>query len=75
MASDGARGDDERMSLTGPLPATAVLYAVTTTGIYCRPSCPSRPPKPENVRFFADAATAEAAGFRACKRCRPAARA
>lgn len=45
--------------------------AVRTTGIYCRPSCPSRTPKRENVRYFSTAAAAEAAGFRACKRCRP----
>ena len=45
--------------------------AVKTTGIYCRPSCPARTPKRENVRFFATAAAAQAAGFRACKRCRP----
>ncbi len=44
---------------------------VTTTGIYCRPSCPARTPKRENVRFFASAAAAQSAGFRACKRCRP----
>lgn len=48
------------------------VYAVQTTGIYCRPSCPSRQPLRQNVRFFADAAAAEAAGFRACKRCQPA---
>ncbi|MGH3304832.1 MAG: AlkA N-terminal domain-containing protein [Streptosporangiaceae bacterium] len=45
--------------------------AVLTTGIYCRPSCPVAPPKPENMRFFASAAAAQQAGFRACKRCRP----
>jgi AraC family transcriptional regulator of adaptative response / DNA-3-methyladenine glycosylase II len=45
--------------------------AVKTTGIYCRPSCPARTPKRENVRFFATAAAAQGAGFRACKRCRP----
>ena len=45
--------------------------AVLTTGIYCKPSCPARHPKQENVRFFADAETARAAGFRACLRCRP----
>jgi AraC family transcriptional regulator, regulatory protein of adaptative response / DNA-3-methyladenine glycosylase II len=44
---------------------------VTSTGIYCRPICPARTPKRENVRFFSCAAAAEAAGFRACKRCRP----
>jgi AraC family transcriptional regulator of adaptative response / DNA-3-methyladenine glycosylase II len=45
--------------------------AVLTTGIYCRPSCPARLPKPENVRFFPGPAAAQQAGFRACKRCRP----
>jgi AraC family transcriptional regulator of adaptative response / DNA-3-methyladenine glycosylase II len=48
-----------------------VFCAVTSTGIYCRPSCPARTPKRENVRFFITAAAAQAAGFRACKRCRP----
>jgi AraC family transcriptional regulator of adaptative response/methylated-DNA-[protein]-cysteine methyltransferase len=47
------------------------LYAVTTQGVYCRPGCPSRPPLRRNTRFFADAPAAEAAGFRACKRCDP----
>ena len=46
-------------------------YGVVTTGIYCRPSCPSRTPKRENLRFFASREEAEAAGFRPCKRCRP----
>lgn len=45
--------------------------AVTTTGIYCRPVCPARTPRRENVRFFVCAAAAEAAGFRPCRRCRP----
>ncbi len=45
--------------------------AVVTTGIYCRPSCPAVPPKAANVRFLPSAAAAQAAGFRACKRCRP----
>ena len=44
---------------------------VTSTGIYCRPICPARTPARVNMRFFAHAATAEAAGFRACRRCRP----
>ncbi len=48
-----------------------VFCGVKTTGIYCRPSCPARTPKRENVRFFATAAAAQGAGFRACKRCRP----
>ena len=47
------------------------VFAVSTTGIYCRPSCPARRPRRENVSFFADPATAERAGFRACHRCRP----
>ncbi len=45
--------------------------AVTTTGIYCKPSCAARHPKRENVTFHADAAEARAAGFRACLRCKP----
>jgi AraC family transcriptional regulator of adaptative response / DNA-3-methyladenine glycosylase II len=45
--------------------------AVTSTGIYCRPSCPARTPQPQNVRFYATAAAAQQAGFRACMRCRP----
>ncbi|MGH9095189.1 MAG: AlkA N-terminal domain-containing protein [Acidimicrobiales bacterium] len=45
--------------------------AVTTTGIYCRPSCPVVPPKPAHMRFYPSAAAAQASGFRACKRCRP----
>lgn len=45
--------------------------AVVTTRIYCRPSCPVRPPKPANMRFYPSAAAAQQAGFRACKRCRP----
>ncbi len=47
------------------------VYAVRTTGVYCRPSCGSRAARPENVEFHATAAEAERAGFRACKRCRP----
>jgi AraC family transcriptional regulator of adaptative response/methylated-DNA-[protein]-cysteine methyltransferase len=46
-------------------------YAVKTTGVYCRPSCPARPARPENVGFHATCEEAEAAGFRPCKRCRP----
>src|SRR5882672_8074621 len=45
--------------------------AVTSTGIYCRPSCPALTPKRSNVRFYPTAAAAQQAGFRACKRCRP----
>ena len=47
------------------------VYAVTSTGVYCRPSCPSRRPRRDRVRFFDDGEAAERAGFRACLRCRP----
>ncbi|HLH01747.1 MAG TPA: Ada metal-binding domain-containing protein [Bryobacteraceae bacterium] len=47
------------------------FVAVTSTGIYCRPICPARTPKFEHCLFFANAAAAEEAGFRACLRCRP----
>lgn len=47
------------------------VIAVRTTGIYCRPSCGARRPRRENVEFFGDRAGARAAGYRACKRCRP----
>ncbi|HTX76544.1 MAG TPA: methylated-DNA--[protein]-cysteine S-methyltransferase [Terracidiphilus sp.] len=53
-------------------PAAEFVYAVTTTGVFCRPSCSSRRPLRRNVRFFASSAEASAAGFRACRRCRPA---
>jgi AraC family transcriptional regulator, regulatory protein of adaptative response / DNA-3-methyladenine glycosylase II len=60
--------------LPDPMVAISVemsrFAAVVTTGIYCRPDCPARP-RVENVRSFASAAAAEAAGFRACLRCRP----
>lgn len=49
-----------------------VFYtAVKTTGIFCRPTCPARKPRPENVEFFANAESCLAAGYRPCKRCRP----
>nr|WP_240049018.1 bifunctional DNA-binding transcriptional regulator/O6-methylguanine-DNA methyltransferase Ada [Parerythrobacter lutipelagi] len=47
------------------------VTGVHSTGIYCRPSCPARAPKRENVRFYANCEDAEAAGLRACKRCAP----
>ncbi len=49
----------------------AFFVAVRTTGVYCRPSCASRPARRENVSFLSTAEAAEQAGFRACKRCRP----
>ncbi len=49
----------------------AFVYAVRTTGIYCRPSCPSRRPRRESVSFYPSPDAAELAGFRECRRCRP----
>jgi AraC family transcriptional regulator of adaptative response/methylated-DNA-[protein]-cysteine methyltransferase len=49
----------------------AFVYGVASTGIYCRPTCPSRRPRPDRVRFFDAPAEAERAGFRPCRRCRP----
>src|SRR5436190_18658484 len=47
------------------------VFAVSSTGIYCRPSCPSKRPRRENVTFFRAPQEAESAGFRECLRCRP----
>jgi AraC family transcriptional regulator of adaptative response/methylated-DNA-[protein]-cysteine methyltransferase len=52
-------------------PRADFVYAVRTTRVYCRPSCPSRRPRPEHVSFFASARDAERGGYRACRRCRP----
>src|ERR1700754_3018967 len=49
----------------------AFFFAVRTTGVFCRPSCASRAPRRENVEFFPTTDAAEAAGYRACKRCQP----
>lgn len=51
--------------------AGTFVFAVTSTGIYCRPNCPARRPKRSNVSFYSDAASAQAAGYRPCKRCSP----
>src|SRR2546421_4312716 len=48
-----------------------VIGAVKTTGIYCKPSCPAKRPKLENVEFFASVDEARAAGYRSCMRCKP----
>src|SRR3954452_3550348 len=64
LAYDAIRGRDARFD-------GVFFTAVTTTRIYCRPSCPAVTPRRENVRFFATAAAAQAAGFRSCLRCRP----
>ncbi|MDX6541995.1 MAG: AraC family transcriptional regulator, partial [Gaiellales bacterium] len=48
-----------------------IYLGVTSTGVYCRPSCPAVSPKRSNMRFYRSSAAAQHAGFRACKRCRP----
>ncbi len=63
--------DDIRWDIVCRREPATFLYAVTTMGIYCRPGCPSPRPKRENVAFFKSPEEAEAAGFRACKRCDP----
>ncbi|HMN70676.1 MAG TPA: bifunctional DNA-binding transcriptional regulator/O6-methylguanine-DNA methyltransferase Ada [Rhodoblastus sp.] len=66
--------DDPRWRRVATRDASAdgsFVYAVKTTRVYCRPSCPSRTAKPQNVRFFALPCEAEAAGFRPCRRCNP----
>ena len=63
--------DDTRWELVASRQAADFFYAVTTMGIYCKPGCPSPPPKRTNVTYFLACAEAEAAGFRACKRCDP----
>lgn len=66
------RGEMERAYLASDAAYRGVfLVAVRTTGIFCRPDCPARKPLPKNVEFFQAADAALAAGYRACKRCRP----
>ena len=68
------RSDDERWAAVrdrDPGAEGAFFYSVSTTGVYCRPGCPSRRPRREHVRFHASCEEAERAGFRACRRCRP----
>jgi AraC family transcriptional regulator, regulatory protein of adaptative response / methylated-DNA-[protein]-cysteine methyltransferase len=67
-------GDDPRWSALVARDKSAnnsFYYAVKTTGVYCKPSCPARLPKRENVAFYNSIEQAEGAGFRACKRCKP----
>jgi AraC family transcriptional regulator of adaptative response/methylated-DNA-[protein]-cysteine methyltransferase len=81
MKSNRSNGQHAAAILTDPRWAAVVgrdpdadgrfFYSVRTTGVYCRPSCPSRTARPENVAFHASAADAERAGFRACRRCKP----
>jgi AraC family transcriptional regulator of adaptative response/methylated-DNA-[protein]-cysteine methyltransferase len=66
--------DDERWEAVrrrDPAANGAFVYAVRTTGVYCRPSCAARLPRRENVSFHASGPAAGEAGFRPCKRCRP----
>ena len=63
--------DEAWRQLIGRDPAARFLYAVTTTGVFCRPDCKSRMPLRANVRFFPTVKAAQAAGFRPCQRCRP----
>jgi AraC family transcriptional regulator of adaptative response/methylated-DNA-[protein]-cysteine methyltransferase len=75
VGSAAGADDDQRWAAVMGRDAAAdgqFVYAVATTGVYCRPSCPSRRPRRENVRFFATIGAAEQHGFRACRRCRPA---
>src|SRR5208282_709427 len=73
-AGDRAVTDEERWSAVLGSDARqdgAFVYAVRSTGVYCRPSCPSRRPRRDMVSFFAVPEAAERAGFRACRRCNP----
>ncbi|ROT99815.1 bifunctional DNA-binding transcriptional regulator/O6-methylguanine-DNA methyltransferase Ada [Marinobacter sp. R17] len=73
-ATTEAITNDPRWSLLrarDPAADGAFVYSVRTTGVYCRPNCPSRLAKPENIAFHATPAEAERAGFRPCRRCRP----
>lgn len=70
----GFASDADRWSAVirrDPAADGAFTYSVRTTGVYCRPSCPARLARRENVHFHATCAEAEAAGFRPCKRCQP----
>ena len=78
MAGDNSgtelRSDLKRLAAVRRRDRTAdgsFVYAVVTTGVYCRPSCASRTARSENIRFYDSPLEAEAAGYRACKRCRP----
>src|SRR5665213_3554991 len=73
-SKEAATGSDPRWVRVVARDRTAdgeFYYSVATTGIYCRPSCPSRTANPRNVRFHDSIAGAVASGFRPCKRCKP----
>lgn len=69
--ADAAWADSAWKQLAARDPQARFFYGVATTGVFCRPACSSRRPLRANVRFFRTAAEAQAAGFRACKRCKP----
>ncbi len=74
LADDSSRREDafwDAVSRRDPAFDGKFFFAVRTTGVYCRPSCASRPAKRENVLFYSSTEEAERAGYRACKRCRP----
>lgn len=64
-----AATDEEWLAFAARAEKAAPVYGVATTGIHCRPGCPARVPLRENLRIFDSRAGAEAAGYRACKRC------
>ncbi len=73
-ATDDLRSDNARWTAVvarDPGRDGEFVFAVSTTGVYCRPSCAARRPRRENVEFFAAPEAAERAGYRACLRCRP----
>jgi AraC family transcriptional regulator of adaptative response/methylated-DNA-[protein]-cysteine methyltransferase len=70
--ADGAATDEPRWAaVLGRDASASFVYGVASTGVYCRPACPSRRPLRKNVTFYATSQAAENAGYRACKRCRP----
>jgi AraC family transcriptional regulator of adaptative response/methylated-DNA-[protein]-cysteine methyltransferase len=71
MEQADAPVDKRRWAAVLDRSGTGFVYAVTSTGVYCRPTCPSRRPRRDRVRFFDAPGDAERAGFRACRRCRP----
>ena len=74
VATEMASGDERKWEAVLARDASqdgTFVFAVSTTGVYCRPSCPAKRPRRENVTFFTRWDDAEKAGFRACLRCRP----
>lgn len=72
QAFDAQEQDPRWIALKNRNPGTDdFFYAVKTTGVFCRPTCPARLPRPEHVLFFTTCDEAEQAGFRPCKRCQP----